>query len=182
MIYTVALMPVSAFFPLMSMNHFGGSSTEASIVEIFFSLGFMAGSILLAKWGGTKNKIDTIVISYLFMAIALLISGLLPKEGYKVFVLMSALMGLTGPLYWGMFTPILQQSFSEEYMGRVMSITGSIRLILGPAALIVSGIITDQFNESVWFVIAGILVLLSAIILVSVPVIRKCGLSQNQTS
>ena len=180
MIYTVALMPVSALFPLMCMEHFGGASTEASIVEIFFSLGFMAGSILLAKWGGTKNKIYTIVISYIFMAIALLVSGFLPPEGYKVFVLMSALMGVTGPLYWGMFTPILQQSFSEEYMGRIMSITGSIRLILGPGALIISGLITDIFDESVWFIIAGILVSISTVILLSVPVIRECG--QNNVS
>ena len=90
---------------------------------------------------------------------------------------MSSLMGVTGPLYWGMFTPILQQSFSEKYMGRIMSITGSIRLILGPGALIISGLITDRFNESVWFMIAGILVSISAVILLSVPVIRKCGQS-----
>ena len=69
-LYTIALMPVSALFPLMSMGRFGGTSTHASIVEIIFSLGFFAGSLILGKWGGTKNKIYTIVLSYVMMAIS----------------------------------------------------------------------------------------------------------------
>lgn len=173
-IYTVALMPVSALFPLMSMGHFGGTSTHASIVEIAFSLGFMAGSVVLARWGGTKNKIYTIILSYGLMSLALLVSGLLPPSGYVVFVAMSVLMGITGPFYWGMFTPILQQSFSEEYLGRVISITGSIRLGLGPVALIIAGLVADFFGESCWFVVAGVLVLISAVILLAVPAIRNC--------
>lgn len=173
-IYTVALMPISALFPLMSMGRFGGTSTHASIVEVLFSVGFLFGSLLLAKWGGTKNKIYTIVISYIMMSVALLVSGLLPANGYVVFVAMSALMGISGPLYWGMFTPLLQQSFSEEYLGRVMSITGSIRLCLGPIALLVSGVVADLYGVACWFLVAGVLVLLGAIILISVPVIRNC--------
>lgn len=174
-LYTVALMPVSALFPLMSMGHFGGTSTHASIVEVVFSVGFLLGSLLLGRWGGTKNKVYTIVISYLIMAFSLLVSGVLSPGGYVLFVIMSALMGISGPLYWGVFTPLLQQSFSEEYMGRVMSITGSIRLCLGPVALVISGLITDSFGVSVWFLVAGILVLLGATLLMLVPSIRKCG-------
>lgn len=179
-IYTVALMPVSALFPLMSMGHFGGTSTHASVVEVVFSLGFLLGSLVLARWGGTRNKIYTIVISYSLMAVALLVSGLLPPNGYFVFVGMSALMGITGPLYWGMFNPILQQSFSEEYLGRVMSITGSIRLVLGPIALVISGLIADAFGETCWFIVAGCLVLIDAVILMMVPTIRKVGEVSNQ--
>lgn len=178
-LYTVALMPVSALFPLMSMGRFGGTSTHASIVEVVFSVGFLLGSLILGRWGGTKNKIYTIVISYAVMACALLVSGLLPPDGYIVFVLMSALMGISGPLYWGVFTPILQQSFSEEYLGRVMSITGSIRLCLGPIALVISGIISDELGVAFWFIVAGILVTIGAIMLICVPTIRNCSRKQD---
>lgn len=174
-LYTVAMMPVSALFPLMSMGRFGGTSTHASIVEVVFSVGFMLGSLILGRWGGTRNKVYTIVLSYLMMAFALLVSGLLPTGGFAVFVVMSAIMGISGPFYWGVYTPLLQQSYSEEYMGRVMSITGSIRLCLGPAALVVSGLISDSFGVSVWFLAAGALVLIGAVLILSVPVIRRCG-------
>jgi len=172
-LYTIAMMPVSALFPLMSMGRFGGTSTHASIVEIIFSLGFFAGSLILAKWGGTKNKIYTIVLSYAMMAIALFGSGILPPNGYIVFCFFSWLMGVSGPFYWGMYTPLLKEKFEEKYMGRVMSITSSIRLITGPIALIISGIFSDYFGEENWFLVAGGIVTIAALCIMMIPSIRK---------
>lgn len=172
-LYTIALMPVSALFPLMSMGRFGGTSTHASIVEIIFSLGFFAGSLILGKWGGTKNKIYTIVLSYVMMAVALWGSGVLPTNGYVIFCFFAWLMGVSGPFYWGMYTPLLQEKFEEKYMGRVMSITGSIRLITGPLALVISGIFADYFGEENWFLVAGAIVTIAALCCMLIPSIRK---------
>lgn len=172
-LYTIALMPVSALFPLMSMGRFGGTSTHASIVEIIFSLGFFAGSIILAKWGGTKNKIYTIILSYAMMAVSLFGSGFLPSNGYLVFCFFAWLMGVSGPFYWGMYTPLLQEKFEEKYMGRVMSITSSIRLITGPMALMISGIFADYFGEENWFLVAGVIVTVAALCCFMIPSIRK---------
>lgn len=179
-LYTVALMPVSALFPLMCMGHFGGTSMHASVVEITFAAGYMIASVILAKWGGTKNKIHTIVGSYLLMAFCLLVSGILPPGGFVIFAVLAALMGVSGPFYWGMYTPLLQQNFDNQYLGRVMSITGSIRLISGPAALLVSGLISERFGEEKWFVIAGILVVVGTIIIFVVPSIWKCDTREKQ--
>lgn len=172
-LYTIALMPISALFPLMSMGRFGGTSTHASVVEIIFSLGFFAGSLILGKWGGTKNKIYTIVLSYVMMAVSLFGSGILPSNGYVVFCFFAWLMGVSGPFYWGMYTPLLQEKFEERYMGRVMSITGSIRLITGPLALVVSGIFADYFGEENWFLVAGAIVTIAALCCMLIPSIRK---------
>ena len=173
-LYTIAMMPVSALFPLMSMGRFGGNSTHASVVEIIFSLGFFAGSLILGKWGGTKNKIYTIILSYVLMAISLFGSGLLPTNGFLVFCFFAWLMGVSGPFYWGMYTPLLQEKFEERYMGRVMSITSSIRLITGPMALIVSGAFTDHFGEENWFLVAGVIVTAAALCCLLIPSIRDC--------
>ncbi len=175
-LYTMALMPVSALFPLMCMGHFRGTSVHASIVESIFAIGFMLGSIILGRWGGTDNKIHTIIGSYILMAICLLGSGVLPPNGYGFvgFVVFAGLMGVSGPFYWGMYTPLLQQNFSEQYLGRVMSITGSIRLISGPLALLVSGGVADRFGEEMWFLIAGVLVIVATLLILFIPTIRKC--------
>ena len=50
-LYTLALMPTSALFPLMTMSYFNGTSTSASIVEVVFSAGLLFGSLILSKWG-----------------------------------------------------------------------------------------------------------------------------------
>ena len=178
-LYTIAMMPVSALFPLMSMGRFGGTSTHASIVEIIFSLGFFAGSIILGKWGGTKNKVHTILLSYIMMAISLFGSGILPENGYWVFCFFAWLMGVSGPFYWGMYTPLLQEKFEERHMGRVMSITGSIRLISGPLALIISGIFADYFGEENWFLVAGVIVTAAALCILLIPSIRDCDKPEN---
>ena len=174
-LYTVALMPVSALFPLMCMGYFQGTSTHASVVEIVFAVGFLAGSIILGRWGGTQNKVLTIIGSYGLMAACLLGSGLLPPGGFVWFAIFTFLMGVSGPFYWGMYTPLLQQSFKEEYMGRIMSITGSIRLISGPAALLISGVVAEYQGEKSWFVVAGLLVLLCMILIIGISPIRRCG-------
>lgn len=173
-LYTIAMMPVSALFPLMSMGRFGGTSTHASIVEIVFSLGFFVGAMILGKWGGTKNKVYTIILSYFIMAFCLFGSGLLPENGYLVFCFFAWLMGVSGPFYWGMYTPLLQSKFEERYMGRVISITSSLRLITGPLALVISGVFADYFGEENWFLVAGMIVTVAALCCLLIPSIRNC--------
>lgn len=175
-LYTIGLMPISALFPLMSMSYFGGTSMQASIVEIVFSVGFMMGSLILGVWGGTRNRVYTMVLSYILMSVSLLISGNLSADGYWIFVVCSWLMGVSGPLYWGMFTPILQSHFQEEYLGRVMSLTGSLRYFCGPMALILSGILSEIWGAQLWFLIAGVLTMLAAMLILAVPVIRRCDM------
>lgn len=173
-LYTLALMPTSALFPLMSMSYFHGTSAHASVVEVAFSIGLLCGSLVLARWGGTKNRVYTMVFSFGLMSTSLLISGILPEEWFGGFVVCSWLMGVSGPFYWGMYTPILQSHFEEEYLGRVMALTGSIRLLSGPVGLVVSGALAEIYGVETWFCIAGGLVFVAAILCLAVPVIRNC--------
>ncbi len=173
-LYTIALMPVSALFPLMSMSYFGGTSTHASITEIVFSVGFMMGSVVLGKWGGTKNRVYTVFGSYLLMAGSLLVAGFLPTSGYWFFVICSWMIGFSGPFYWGTFTPILQTHFEGMYLGRVLSLTACVRYLFGPLGLGIESLLSEYYGPESWFLIAGVLVLIAAMLLVTVPVIRKC--------
>lgn len=173
-LYTIALMPVSALFPLMSMSYFNGTSTQASITEIVFSVGFMMGSVILGIWGGTKNRVYTIAGSYLLMSASLLVSGLLPSSGYWVFAVCAWLMGVSGPFYWGTYTPILQTHFEGEYLGRVLSLTGSVRYLFGPIGLSIESVLAEKFGFKAWFLIAGVLVFISAVLILAVPAVRKC--------
>lgn len=173
-LYTIALMPVSALFPLMSMSYFGGTSTHASITEIVFSVGFMTGSLVLSAWGGTKNRVYTIFGSYMLMAGSLLAAGLLPANGYLFFVLCSFLIGFSGPFYWGTYTPILQTHYDGIYLGRVLSLTGTVRYLFGPVGLGIESIISGIHGPESWFLIGGFLVLIAALLLLTVPAIRTC--------
>lgn len=173
-LYTLALMPTSALFPLMSMSYFNGTSTNASIVEVVFSVGLLFGSLVLSRWGGTKNRVYTIVGSFLLMSLSLFISGMLPPGGFWLFAACSWLMGVSGPFYWGMYTPLLQSNFEDRYLGRVLSLSSSIRLLSGPLGLVVSGAFAERYGVEKWFLIAGALVLVAAFLCVGVPAVREC--------
>ena len=180
-LYSLALMPTSAIFPLMSIAYFGGTSTHASIVEVVFSTGLLAGSIILGIWGGTRNKIYTIVGSFLLMSLSLFLSGLLPTTGFTAFVVLAGMMGVSGPFFWGMYNPILQQSFDDKYMGRVMSLSRSIIVLSGYLGLAVVGVFAEKFGVEKWFLVAGSLTLFAAILFMCIPVVRHCDdISDNR--
>lgn len=173
-LYTLALMPTSALFPLMSMSYFNGTSTNASIVEVVFSIGLLFGSLVLSKWGGSKNRVYTIVGSFLLMSFSLFVSGILKPDGFAVFVVCAWLMGVSGPFYWGMYTPLLQSNFEAKYLGRVLSLSSSIRLLSGPIGLSVSGVLAERYGVEKWFLVASGLVLLASILCLAIPSIRNC--------
>ena len=178
-LYTLAMMPTSALFPLMSMSYFHGTSTNASVVEIVFSIGLLIGSLILGRWGGTKNRIYTIIGSFLLMSFSLFVSGFLPPGGFLVFAVCSWLMGISGPFYWGMYTPLLQSKFEAKYLGRVISLSSSIRLISGPLGLSVSGVFAERYGVEKWFLIAGALVLFASFLCLVIPSIRKCDAKEE---
>lgn len=179
-LYTLALMPTSALFPLMSMSYFHGTSTNASIIEVVFSVGLLFGSVILSRWGGTKNRIYTIIGSFLLMSFSLFVSGMLPSGGFYIFAACSWLMGVSGPFYWGMYTPLLQTNFEASYLGRILSLSGSIRLISGPLGLAFSGVFAERYGVEKWFLIAGGLVLFAALLCLTVPSVRNCDNNQNR--
>lgn len=179
-LYTLALMPTSALFPLMSMSYFHGTSTNASIVEVVFSIGLLFGSLVLSKWGGTENRIYTIIGSFLLMSFSLFISGILPSSGFYAFAVCSWLMGVSGPFYWGMYTPLLQSNFEAKYLGRILSLSSSIRLISGPLGLAFSGAFAEKYGVEKWFLIAGGIVLFASFLCLTVPSVRNCDNSQNR--
>lgn len=178
-LYTLAMMPTSALFPLMSMSYFHGTSTNASVVEIVFSIGLLIGSLILGRWGGTKNRIYTIIGSFLLMSFSLFVSGFLPPGSFLVFAVCSWLMGISGPFYWGMYTPLLQSKFEAKYLGRVISLSSSIRLISGPLGLSVSGVFAERYGVEKWFLIAGALVLFASFLCLVIPSIRNCDAKEE---
>lgn len=172
-LYMFVFMPINALFPLMSMSYFGGTATHASIVEIVFAVGMLVGGLLLSVWGGFKNRALSIIFSILLMGIALFISGLLPKNGFLIFVLCSAIMGFTSPFYNGVQMALIQEKIQPEYLGRVFGLLGSLMSFAMPIGLIVSGIFADQIGIHTWFMLSGICIIGIALLCVFLPSVRN---------
>lgn len=173
-LYAVIYMPIGTLYPLICMSYFGGTFTESSIVEIVFAFGTLLGSIALGRWGEKLDKIGAIKKSIGGMGIGLIITGLLPPSGFKAFVVLATLMGITIPFYYGVQTAIFQSKINPEYLGRVLSLFTSLSMIAMPIGLILSGTFAEVIGVERWFLISGILAVLLSLFCVMLPSLRNC--------
>lgn len=179
-LYALIFMPINALFPLISMQYFSGTVAHASVVEIVFAVGMLAGGLLLGIWGGFKNRIFTIIASILLMGLSLTVSGLLPVSTFLIFVVCSALMGFSGPFYSGVQMALYQEKIKPEYLGRVFSLLGSVISLAMPLGLVLSGIFADQIGVNRWFLISGVLITGIAFLCPMIPAVRNLDQKENR--
>ena len=171
-LFTFIYMPINALFPLMSMEHFGGTAFHVSVIEIAFASGMLAGGLVLGALGALKNRYLMIAASIAVIGLGLAVSGLLPPAGFLVFVLLCLVMGFAAPFYAGVQTALVQEKIQPQYLGRVFSLLGSVQGLAMPLGLILSGIFADGIGVSRWFLVSGMLLLGVAMLAFLLPAMR----------
>ena len=171
-VFTLVFSPISALFPLMTLDHFGGTTGDAATAEIVFSVGMIAGSALLTATGGFRNRAFTVVAATALYGVATLVAGLLGAGGFVAFLAMSFLMGLSSPFYSGPQTALMQEKVPPEYLGRVFGLYGAIMSWAMPLGLAFSSLFADAVGAPAWFFGAGVAMVLLACVTWAIPAIR----------
>ena len=170
--FTFVFSPISALFPIMTLGHFGGTTGDAAMAEIVFSVGMIAGSALLASWGGFKNRAFTVVAATALYGVATFGAGLLGTGGFSLFLAASFLMGFSSPFYSGPQTALMQEKVPPEFLGRVFGLYGAIMSWALPLGLAGSSLFADVVGAPAWFVGAGAAMVVLAVITWAIPSIR----------
>ncbi len=170
--FTFVFSPISALFPIMTLGHFGGTTGDAAMAEIVFSVGMIAGSALLASWGGFKNRAFTVVAATALYGVATFGAGLLGTGGFSLFLAASFLMGFSSPFYSGPQTALMQERVPPEFLGRVFGLYGAIMSWALPLGLAGSSLFADVVGAPAWFVGAGTAMVVLAAITWAIPSIR----------
>lgn len=174
-LFSVAFMPVSALFPLMSMQYFGREAAAAALVETAFSVGMLAGSVLLGLWGGGKDKILTMTAAVLAMGGALAVTGVLPPSGFWWFAGLSLLMGVTCPFFNSVFMALIQEKVEAQYLGRVLGLSGAMMTLASPIGLGATALLAEHTGLTLWFLLDGVVTLLCGGLMLLFPAVRTCG-------
>ncbi len=174
-IYSFFYSPIGALFPFITINYFGGTSQESAIVEVAFFFGMLIGGMLLGKLIEKIRSITLMCLSIFTYGMSICIIGLLPPSGYPVFVVLSLLMGLAAPLFFGIQTSVLQIKISQEYLGRIGSINLGARTLIMPISLAISGIFVEIIGIENWYLISGISIVLLAIIAFVNKSLKHCN-------
>jgi DHA3 family macrolide efflux protein-like MFS transporter len=172
--YAFLYFPIGTLYPLMTMTYFGGGVAESGMVEILFAAGSLLGSLLLGWRGDKIHKMRAIRLSIAIYGAGVLVTGLLPPGGLKIFMALSLLMGASVPFYTGVQTAIFQMKIREEYLGRIFSLSSSVSMIAMPLGLSLSGSLVGRIGVEKWFLCSGIFTVLLAAVTLLIPSLRRC--------
>lgn len=177
-VVTFFMVPLAALFPLMTLNHFGGSTFQMGLVEMAWGIGMLlGGAIVSIKYMKSANKVLIINTMSLIIGLAYWLSGLLPTSGYAIYVALTTIGGIAGSIYWSSFIVILQTKIAPEALGRVFSIYDSISLLPTIPGLLATGFIAEKIGLPNSFIIAGVATVIVGIAAFFIPAVRELGYS-----
>ncbi len=172
-LFSLAYVPMSSLFPLMCMGYFGGTTRQAGFAEMAFAGGMLLGGLVLGAWGGTKNKLRTMVPAVVLMALTAIVSGFLPPTGFPVFAALSFVMGFAGPFFSSLFMAMLQAKIPPDLLGRILGVSSSMMALACPLGLALSGLFADRIGIQRWFLVSGVMTLVCAALCVVVRDVRE---------
>jgi DHA3 family macrolide efflux protein-like MFS transporter len=166
-VFSVVFMPLAMLFPLMTLEHFERGGYSASLIEAVFGIGMILGGILLSLYASRWKDSTYMSISLLAIGLTCLLSGVIAKEAFVSFIILSFFMGAATPLFHGPYMAMIQKSYEPENLGRVISFVTSFGMLSSPVGLMLAGPIVDRFGVQMWFFWSGIVVILIGIFIFS---------------
>lgn len=162
----IFFMPLSSFYPLMTSSFFNLSAVYGSIVEVVFAGGMLVTAALFGSVLKVKNKKKVSYIGLIGVGVSTFLCGLMPPvfDGWIVFTVLCGFMGAFGNVHSIPLMAYMQETIPPEKMGRAFSLLGLAGSLTMPLGLLVAGPVAEKTGVHIWFVIAGIGVLLSVLL------------------
>lgn len=156
-LFYVLLAPSAFLTPLQTARTFGDDVWRLTVLEVVFSVGMIIGGVVMAYWGGFKNKIHTMTVACVAMGAFTVGLGIVPN--FWVYIFFMGLFGLIMPILNTPAMVLLQEKVEGDFMGRVFSVLGMISSIMMPFGMLVFGPVSD-FIKIEWLLIGtGILIM-----------------------
>lgn len=165
--------PLAFLTPLQVVRSYGEEVWRLSAVEIGFSSGMILGGIIIASWGGFKNKIHTMALSTLLTGIATLFIGL--KPAFLIYIAMIALSGVTMPFFGTPATVLIQKKVDPNFLGRVFSVYGMIHSSTMPLGMLIFGPLADRIDIEPMLIGTGILMSMMTFFLLNSKEMLRAG-------
>ncbi len=172
-VYFILVAPLAFLTPLQVARSFGDDVWRLTAIEVAFSAGMMAGGLVIAAWGGFKNKLHTMVLSNFVIAFSTIALGIVPY--FSIYLILMALVGIVLPIFNTPFTVLLQQKVEPEYMGRVFGVMNMISSSFMPLAMIFFGPVADLVEIELLLVVTGSLMIVQSLFMAVNKVLLEAG-------
>jgi DHA3 family macrolide efflux protein-like MFS transporter len=165
--------PAAFLTPLQVTRNFGDDVWRLSAIEITFSIGMMAGGILIGVWGGFKNRIYTMSLSCALCGLLSVGLGLAPD--FLLYLVVMALLGIAFPLWNAPSMVLLQTTVEPVFMGRVFSVFTMVSSVMMPLGMVVFGPVADIVSINILLVGTGIVVMSLCVPMMTNKILLEAG-------
>ena len=171
--FFILVVPVAFLTPLQVARSFGGDVWRLTAIEVAFSLGMILGGMIIAAWGGFKNKVHTMAFSGLATGIVTFALGIIPN--FWVYLMVMGLGGITVPFFNTPSMVLLQEKVDPDYLGRVFGVLTMISSSMLPLGMLVFGPLADIIKIEWLLLGTGLLMFMQAFFLLGSKVLVEAG-------
>jgi DHA3 family macrolide efflux protein-like MFS transporter len=165
--------PVAFLTPLQVTRTFGSDVWRLTAIEITFSLGMMLGGILIATWGGFKNRIVTMSLSSIMLGLSTFALGIIPNFWFYLFFMVVS--GVFIPFFNTPSTVLLQEKVDKDFLGRVFGVMGMIGSSVMPIGMLIFGPASDIIKIEYLLIVTGLLMFLQSFLLLGSKDLIEAG-------
>jgi MFS transporter, DHA3 family, macrolide efflux protein len=165
--------PVSFLSPLQVARTFGEDVWRLTAIEVTFSVGMMAGGLLVASWGGFKNRIHSIAFAIAIMGVCTFGMGIIPN--FWIYLFLMAVIGVAIPFLSAPSTVLLQEEVEEAFLGRIFGVQSMIATLMMPLGMLVFGPLADRMAIEILMVVSGLLLVFIAFFALRDQVLVEAG-------
>lgn len=165
--------PVAFLTPLQVTRTFGDDVWRLTAIEITFSLGMMFGGIIMASWGGFKNKVHTMTFSSFMVGIGTFALGLVANFWFYLFIMV--MIGVSLPFFNTPSTVLLQEKVEPDFLGRVFGVLGMISSSMMPLGMLIFGPISDAIQIEWLLIGTGFLLFIQGFFLIGSKDLVEAG-------
>ena len=133
----------------------------------------MAGGIIIAAWGGFKNKVHTMALSTFVMGACTFALGVIPI--FWIYLFFMALIGVVIPVFNTPATVLIQQKVAEDFLGRVFGVLAMIASIMMPVGMLVFGPLSDLIRIEWLLIGTGLLLIVQSLLMLGNKALVEAG-------
>lgn len=172
-VFFVLAAPVSFLTPLQVTRSFGDEVWRLSGIEVTFATGMMLGGLLMASWGGFRNRVHTMTLSCLITGLCTFALGVVPV--FWLYLLFMGMIGVSMPVFNTPATVLLQERVEPDYLGRVFGAMSMIASSMMPLGMLVFGPVADIIPIEWLLVGTGLALFLQAFLLLASRPLVEAG-------
>lgn len=166
------IVPMALFNVLFVTRAYGDSYLYLTLNEIVFFAGSIIGGIVLAAWGGFKNRLVTLAIGSIFFGFVGILVGFVPP--FWLYLVFSGMLGLTMPIFQSPVMVLMQEKVPGDMLGRVFSLVQIISVSVMLVGSTVFGPLFDVISiESVLKFSSALLAALGVVLLLDKTFLKE---------